>query len=354
MLSGRFLSPTLWVASTAIALSCHGERTDKGGAPDPAPAASDSGSPDAEPPPDTSPADTDVPLDSGPQADSAPVEDSASVDTSPPDEPELDTGLSGGLDTATAPPPCLTDLGPASPFDVFTFGDYRGGVDVGGAVATGDDLALEGFILGALSAGGPTAVVGGDLSLTTGTVYGDLEVGGLAAVAADVTLAGGSLGTAVSVDFVLAKAQLQRLSAGLAAESPTATASLAAWGELQVVGSDSSLNIIAADGADLVGASGLMVSAPAGSTVVVNLTRASVIENLSPVFVGVDPAQVLFNLPDATALSLTNLGWQSAVLAPRAAVTFTNGAYAGTLVARSLSGDGHFTPAAFTGSLPCH
>ena len=62
--------------------------------------------------------------------------------------------------------------------------------------------------------------------------------------------------------------------------------------------------------------------------------------NLDFAETGISPSHVLFNFQAATALTISGNYVPASVLAPRAAVDFTNGALEGTLVAASLSGTG--------------
>ena len=57
---------------------------------------------------------------------------------------------------------------------------------------------------------------------------------------------------------------------------------------------------------------------------------------------GTDRQHVVFNFSSATTLSMAGISVQGSVLAPRADVIFNNGNLEGTLVGRSLTGNGEF------------
>ena len=67
---------------------------------------------------------------------------------------------------------------------------------------------------------------------------------------------------------------------------------------------------------------------------------------------GTTRQKVLFNFPTATSLSISGIAVQGSVLAPRAAVNFSNGTVNGTLIGATFSGSGQLNNYPFTGCLP--
>jgi len=66
-------------------------------------------------------------------------------------------------------------VGPAYGYNAFLFEGYTGGLDVEGSLAVGGNLSMLGFSIGLKYEGsGPTVVVGGDVTLSSGEIHGDL------------------------------------------------------------------------------------------------------------------------------------------------------------------------------------
>ena len=89
-----------------------------------------------------------------------------------------------------------------------------------------------------------------------------------------------------------------------------------------------------------------------GAVVLINVAGTSAsFTNMGFSFTGIDAAHVLFNFQDATTLTLGGVGFMGSILAPKADVNFNNGNIAGTLIAKSFSGNGEFHLATFQGTL---
>ena len=61
---------------------------------------------------------------------------------------------------------------------------------------------------------------------------------------------------------------------------------------------------------------------------------------------------ILYNFYEATQLSSSSFSFQGSVLAPKADYNFTNGNLEGTLIAKSVSGNGEYHNYQFQGNLP--
>src|SRR5262249_46642536 len=115
------------------------------------------------------------------------------------------------------------------------------------------------------------------------------------------------------------------------------------YGTLGLTGTDPSLDVFRISADALASANGLNLSAPAGATVLVNVPGTTAqVQSFGMTVSGTDLRHLLFNSPEAPALTVAAINFQGSVLAPRAAVTFNNGNLEGTLVAQSLSGNGEF------------
>jgi choice-of-anchor A domain-containing protein len=245
------------------------------------------------------------------------------------------------LSTAASP------LGVAADFNVFVLGALNQSVtDVQGRVAAGGDAHLTDYGVGdglTNSAGQrDDLVVGGALTYTRGQVFnGNVVTGGTASLTG-VGLPNGTARQGTPVDFTAAAGQLTGLSAAWAALAANGVASVAN-GSLSLTGTDPALDVFAVSGSQLASASGLTITAPAGATVLVNVSgSAGQLQSLGMSVSSTDRQHVLFNFPAASTLTLGGVSFQGSILAPLADVTFNNGNLEGTLIARSLTGNGEF------------
>jgi len=104
-----------------------------------------------------------------------------------------------------------------------------------------------------------------------------------------------------------------------------------------VIGSTPGLYVFTVPGETLATASHVDITAPAGSTVIVNVPGThSQLYNAGVFLHGVDAEHVLFNFPQATVLTFAGAGVQGSVLAPKATVYFYNGVMNGTLAAAAM------------------
>jgi choice-of-anchor A domain-containing protein len=250
---------------------------------------------------------------------------------------------------------CPENLGVAQPYNVFVFGNYTGGLDVLGRVAAGGDVSMSGFSVGQATPGGNALVAGGSVNLNGGQVYGNVIYGTTAsAVGVGVT---GIVAQGSPIDFGAAEAGFLAQSADLAARLDTAAAEVRYFPGstlIRLTGTNADTNVFSVDGDDIAMASGFEIRAPAGSTVLVNVSGEAVsFSNFGMSLAGVTSRTVLFNAYEATSIELHSIGFRGSLLAPFADVTFDNGDLRGTLVAASLIGSGEFHSAPFEGVLPC-
>ena len=275
----------------------------------------------------------------GPAAGSATLADSAAID-----------GKTASAQIALTCPAAnpgtqCADLGGAAPFNVFMRHAFKGdSCDIEGALAAGGKVVLGNYTIGAvLPVTTPPAlalVVGGTLDFHDGWIYGDAQVVG-ASHLTRVGQTGTTTTGATSVSFSAVQSHLTALSAQLAGLYANGTAT-SSGGYLNFSGTSATLNVFTIPASSLSGLWGIGISAPASSIAVINITGASPL--LSAIDFGgtsaLPPGHVLYNFPQATAVTLSSIGLLGSVLAPLAAVQFNNGALEGQLIADSFSGNG--------------
>lgn len=249
---------------------------------------------------------------------------------------------------------CIADLGEAQDFNLFVAGDYSGGVDVTGRVAVGGDLSMSSFSIAQDDPGGDVLVCGGDVSLSQGTVYGDVAYGGsFSSVSVNVT---GTATLATPIDFPTAHGELLGLSAQLAALDANGTVDVQWYGGAQLALSSTApaFVVFEVSGADLSSANALNISAPSTATVVINVDGDPItLSDVQPILTGVPASQIIWNLHEASSVTITRTGWSGALLAPAATVSFFNAQHTGTMVVDALSGSGELHVLPFAGFLPC-
>jgi choice-of-anchor A domain-containing protein len=235
----------------------------------------------------------------------------------------------------------------AGDFNVFVFGGLtQSYTDAQGRVAAGGDVSLTGYGVGdALTNSAGTRddlVVGGSLTYNQGQVFNGNIVYGGTALLTNVGLPNGTARQGTVLDFQAAQAQLTSLSAGWAALAPNGT-TVNCYGTLSMTGRDPAFNVFSVPGSQLASAYGLNVSAPAGSTVLINVSgTAGQMQYFGMTVSGTDRQHVLLNFSTAATLTLAGISVQGSILAPSADVAFNNGNLEGTLIAHSMTGSGEF------------
>jgi choice-of-anchor A domain-containing protein len=184
-------------------------------------------------------------------------------------------------------------------------------------------------------------VAGGDMSLANGGVWGDVRHGGQLTSGESVSIVRGIASPGAPIDFAAKGNELRVLSSSLAALPANGTTVVEPWGGVMLRGTAADVNVFNVDGNAFTGATLLFIEAPANSLAVINVRGASATfsnfgQSLSG---GLDGHGVLFNFPDATALTASGYGFLGTVLAPDAHVTFNNGSWDGGFYARSLTGN---------------
>lgn len=288
-------------------------------------------------------------------------------------------------------------LGEADDYNVVVLGDYTLiNTHVEGKLAVGGDLTADTFGVGSKLRGsghGNTLVVGGDINVSNGKVYGDGVYGGDANVATDVglefraednrILRRAELSQGTPLNFATLGQNLKELAqriadvamgvryteirqpiaGGLAKTITGATTSILyeQYGRDVTLatfkGTDPTENIFNVAAGDLETLKKLTFEVPDTAKVVVNIEGDTINLGGFGVFFGAqdcnpgadrtvhlwcrDRSQtILFNFSQANSLNLSEVSWMGSILAPHADIAFNNGHINGTLIAGSLSGNG--------------
>lgn len=309
--------------------------------------------------------------------------------------------LLGSLSLLAAAPAWASyvNLGPASDYNIFLFGDNtQYNSDVEGPLAVGGNVDFTtkgtGFTVASkMPSSGVNLVVGGNYKnqwyslgggmLVNGnvdwmgpTVSGSVSVNG----SANFHNSGGSIAGPVNVvgtysapgyfppnaanpsvtplpfDFDEVRSYLESQSTSLASLAPNgATEIFFNQVHLTAAGPSDALYVFNVLGSQLANAAGagLFIDAPAGSTVVVNIDGdAGSFHSMGIFLTGVERERVLYNFYEATSLYLNSISIEGTILAPYASIDFVNGQINGALIGNHLTGAGesHWHP--FQGELP--
>lgn len=248
---------------------------------------------------------------------------------------------------------------PLSPFqfNVLVFGNMsQSGTDAEGRVAVGGNATLSNYAAAGLTPGSNTRadlIVGGNLNFNSGSIGqnggGRYYVGGTATL--NSVGAAGPLGGNPPIDFSLLQTGVMN-SSGFWSTLGENGSDSTAFSQLFISGSSNALNVINITAQQLVAATGgIHITAPNGSTVLINISGVSAtFPNTGIMLNGVTANTVLYNFYEATSLSTNSV--DGTVFAPFANVTFTNGRINGSLIAQSLIGNGQANNVPFTGNVP--
>lgn len=222
--------------------------------------------------------------------------------------------------------------------------------DVQGRMVICGNATLQNYSVGSTLVGLQDALrVGGNLTYTNGTVYGNAVVAGTASLTSVGFANGGSLINGPVPECATANADLLAVSGQLCSLSPSGTVNFQ-FGVLTLTGSDPLTNVFALNAGQLATANTLQINVPPGSSVLIKISGSSVTWQQMGIFLnGVDESHVLYNFCEATSLTINGINVRGSVLAPKAAVQFNNGQVNGTLVAASLSGFGQAHQVEFEG-----
>jgi choice-of-anchor A domain-containing protein len=268
-------------------------------------------------------------------------------------------------------------------YSVIAFGNFTpSGADVTGRLAVEGNATVSNYGVGSALTGSPSGaslVVGGNLTWTNGMVFdGDTRVGGSASVVGFGSSSGthiyyGWVGTnpppswnnpvevanggILPTFFSNAFSYATTLNQTLSALTPTGVTSTNPQGYLSLTGTASGLNVFNVTAAQLSGSSGqgIKISAPAGSTVVINVVGsggAVSVANMGISLQGIAKQDIVWNFVDASQFDPMDIGWLGSILAPETAFDGTWGNVDGDVVVASVTGSTEFHDYEFQGTLP--
>ena len=238
-------------------------------------------------------------------------------------------------------------LGIASDYSAFVLHDFNGQYsDAQGRVAVGGNATFTGYSVGdRLSNSNGTRddlIVGGNLNYTNGQVFNGNTVYGNTVHTDMFGHPFGDIHKATPIDFGAAKTQLTNMSASWAAMPATGTVA-DHWGTFVLTGTNATQNVFTLTAAQLWNANNLIINAPAGSSVLVNVSGIDARMQFMGMSVnGTNRDHVVFNFHQARNLTIQGIGFEGSILAPAAFVQFWNGHITGTMVACTVTGTGEF------------
>jgi choice-of-anchor A domain-containing protein len=262
--------------------------------------------------------------------------------------------------------------GTAGPYSVLIVGagnfvsqntDVRNSLAVGGNATLTNFFVAESVVGNLTAAVNPAAlVVGGLLTASNGSVG---ESGGTTThdgtiytltppLLTNFNANGGTVAQAV-LDFNAAQTYYTNLSTSLGALAVTGTVTLTGGGSnLTFTGTQTDINVFTIDGPTLSSTNGIIISVPAGSATLINVTgAAATLQNGNVSETGATPGTVLYNFYQATSVTLPgSKDPKGSLLAPFAAVTGSYGQVSGQLVAASYNANLQFEATPFTCTLP--
>lgn len=251
------------------------------------------------------------------------------------------------------------DLGPATGFNLFVLFDLeQPSSDTEGKAAVGRNAILANYSVGdKLPLSGGTVdvlVVGRNLTYTSGRVYsGNVVYGNTTNLPVHaVSYLDGTLRKDYPIDFPAARTYLRTLSTDLKTSyAPNGTVTNT-YGTLFLVGTDPVLNVFQVDGNDLSAANNVDIDVPAGSVVLVNISRRDVSWSGGLTVHNTDISNVLYNFYQARNLHISGIDVQGSILAPRAVLDFPAGVVNGQVICKSMYGSGQFNNTLFMGHIP--
>ncbi len=243
-------------------------------------------------------------------------------------------------------------FGALSDFNLFVIDTLiQPSADVQGKLAVGEYADLRGYSVGdQLPAhSGNVLVVGGHLTFITGRVYNGKAVyqdyiTSTMGFSADDGIVKDSV-----LNFPAAKLAFETLSSQLSNLSNTDTVAYLPNNSVILNGSRNGLNVFHVDGSALLTKNDMNITAPANSTVLVNISGKD-----SRLFGGFEvngttKDKVMLNFYEAETLNFSGVDVKASVLAPKADLTFPAGIVTGQMIVRKMTGSGQTNLCPFTG-----
>jgi len=250
------------------------------------------------------------------------------------------------------PPPGYVQHYPTD-FSIFSLKGVSGIQHAEGPVAAGGDLTASGFLFNSAAKMPFGLVVGGNLSLTNGTVYGQTFYGGTKTIAPTVTLSGQAANLR-PINFQSAFTALQGMSKTLTSFPVTGTVSTN-YSTITLASSDPNFEVFSLSGDALSQASSIQCFFQPNATVVINVSGTAVsMKNMGisawatqpngkpPTQAYFNGGNIIWNFYEATSLVTSSVTIWGSLLAPLADAQLNWGAICGTVVASSVNASSEF------------
>ena len=243
----------------------------------------------------------------------------------------------------------VIDLGVANGYSAFIFGNIgssnaSGFTSVGGSLAAGGSIYLDGYSVGTNKKPGSAAntlVAGSNLNIGGGSingkaVYGVSNANGSVTAPSWYPTGTFSKGNASTLDFAAAQQQLTTLSGDVAKLQSNGTV-ISQDGNMTLVGNvNADVNIFNIDASNLHNLTLNLSSLKSTASIIINGTAAEIIMSGGFDNFASFADRTLFNFANATTTSLQSAGINGSILAPNSAFS-GSGDMNGTLIAKSVS-----------------
>ncbi|WP_422012364.1 choice-of-anchor A family protein [Roseateles sp.] len=212
-------------------------------------------------------------------------------------------------------------LGLDASMNLLAFGNMNvSSSDVEGRVAVGGNATISNYSINTKTGSsalyaGTGLTVGGNLSFTSGSIWGGVQVGGSYAPSQSGTVKGG-VQSGTSVDFTAERARLAQLSQAWDAMANTGSV-IDQWGTLHFSAAGQSLAVFDINASDLV--KNLQIDALAPDAQILINVHGSSVDFGNHGYTNFTKGQVIFNLVDAVSV-LLNGGVNASLLAVNATV----------------------------------
>lgn len=265
------------------------------------------------------------------------------------------------------------NFGLANDYNVFVFGNLSlSNTDAEGRVAVGGNAVLSNYGVGAgitpLPPAGTDAsfVVGGAVNVSGGSNASGNTVISPTSTVINYTMGNpnGALTTGTPIDFAEAESYLKCASLYWGSLEANGTGTVV-FGQLNLTGTDETLNIFQLDSANLYGSglslaqlNGINITAPISSTILINVSGTNILYGSYQIFrngitaTRENARKILWNFPEALTWSNSTTAIYGSVLAPFAAAATTFSQINGNIIFDSYAGNAESHNELFEGELP--
>ncbi|MNB81222.1 Bacterial Ig-like domain (group 2) [compost metagenome] len=154
------------------------------------------------------------------------------------------------------------------------------------------------------------------------------------------------------IDFDSTGTYLTNLSKHLATKTKTDDYKLWPWNTLDLIGTNSTLNVFTLPADVIDNANPVNIKVPNNSSVLINIMGTSSTLKGNTSISGTNEANVIYNFPEATSLILTSGPIKGSVLAPLADITGNSGTFQGQIIGKSFTGRITVHNYSYSGVLP--